>query len=237
MISSEASVVTARRSYEFHPDNLRLAAIAAPLVQTQLRAALGFQSSGVGPPMPTFGPVTVAQPAGVVFDWGGYLTEEGVLIPIRFLHFEATRVVLDVLGESSAIDTVYAIVISTLKSVALGMGEPILGESAQRYDYSELTLSSSFDLIELLRPQVGQLLTSQATKDIIGGVLVPSYIFQAVPGETAYQGALGLQQYVLQARAGKRPGEHVLFSGAPLATDAHAEYLRSLSSSLMDTDV
>src|SRR5215467_7175347 len=99
----EPTILTARRSYEFTADAIRLSALSTMQVQAHVRASFSFQSSAVGTPMPTFGPIVGTTPPGVVFDWGTFTSEDGSLTPIRFIHFEPTRVVIDLSAHSSYI--------------------------------------------------------------------------------------------------------------------------------------
>jgi hypothetical protein len=231
-MKSEPVVLTARRSYEFPPDAIRLSALSTALVQANIRAAFGFQSALVGSPMPTFGPVIATLPPGVVFDWGAYESDDGTIAPIRFIHFEPTRIVIDVAAHSSEIDAIYERLQSALKSVRLSSGLPVVGEPSGIADYSELLPRLDISLEELLRDPVGDFLRKRLCAGLLGSVFVPGFVFQAVPSDQPYPGAVGSDQYVLQLRAGTMPGEGPLFSSAPLTTSDHTAYLTELEAAL-----
>ncbi len=231
-MKAEPVVLTARRSYEFPPDAIRLSALSTTPVQAQIRAAFAFQSAVVGSPMPTFGPVIGTLPPGVVFDWGSYGSDDGTITPIRFIHFEPSRIVIDVAAQSSQIDAIYARLQQVLSSVRLSSRLSVIGEPSSIVDYSELLPRLGFALEELLRDPVGDFLRQRLSAAMLGSVFVPGFVFQAVPSDQAYAGAVGSDQYVLQLRAGTMPGEGHLFSSAPLTTNDHEAYLRALESAL-----
>ena len=198
------------------------------MVQAQIRSALSFQTAVTGTPMQTFGVVVGTLPPGVVFDWGSHVSDDGSLTPVRFLHFEPTRIVSDVAAPSRQIDAVYARVREVLGSIRLSLGAPILGEPSHVADYSELLPRFSFTLDVLLKPEVVGLLRDRVPTDLLGTSFVPGFVFQGVPNDREYQGAVGSDQYVLQLRAGTKLSDGAVFSAAPLTTEEHAVYLGQL---------
>lgn len=221
------TIVTARRIYEFPVDKVRLSALSTPVVQARLREAFAFQTSSSSTPFPGAGAAAAAQFA-VLLTWGSYTAANGALAPIRFVQFGPTQMIVDVVGPSSIVELVCQELVTVLTSVELVVGEPILGEPSGVRDYSELTFAAGFDLMRMLRPEIRGVLAAQLASELIGREVVPGLTFQSVPGDTVYSGPAGAEQYVLQVRAGSRPGDHVVFSAAPLSTDAHSQYVDAL---------
>src|SRR5229473_6611130 len=101
-------LLSSRRAYEFRTDNLRLSMLSIKPVQEQIQQLFQFQASVMGTPMATFGDVPIAYPPGFVFDMGVWISQQDKqLIPIRLLHFEQRRIVIDVTGPSSAITAIF----------------------------------------------------------------------------------------------------------------------------------
>jgi hypothetical protein len=61
----------------------------------------------MGSPIATFGEVSVTYPPGFVFAMGVWISQEKQILPIRFIHFEQRRIVIDVVGPSSAITAIF----------------------------------------------------------------------------------------------------------------------------------
>src|SRR5581483_2971695 len=103
---AQVKILTSRRAYEFSPDALRLSSVSIQPVQYQIQQLFNFQSSAIGTPMATFGEVPSTFPPGIVFNIGVWIHQEEHIVPIRFLHFEQNRIVIDVVGPTIAIDDI-----------------------------------------------------------------------------------------------------------------------------------
>src|SRR5947209_3127631 len=103
----QIKLLSSRRAYEFRPDDLRLSVLSVKPVQEQITQLFQFQTSIMGTPMATFGDVPVTYPPGFVFDMGVWISQNKQVIPIRFLHFEQRRIVIDVAGPSFAITAIF----------------------------------------------------------------------------------------------------------------------------------
>jgi hypothetical protein len=182
-----------------------------------------------------FGDVPNTYPPGSVFDVGVIASRDGEFVPIRFIHFEAQRIVIDVAGKSSAIDTIYDMLRSTLAEFKIADGSPLIGEPYRVLDYSELIAQCDFPLDRILSPQLRDLYSRTFAGDPQDGqVLVPTIGVQAhKPAETV-QAELGVFGFNFAIRAGTRPEEHVYFSSAPLDTDAHVAYLTEFVQAITD---
>src|SRR5258708_28360188 len=99
----QVKLLTSRRAYEFRPDDLRISMLSTKPVQEQIQQLFQFQTAMMGTPIATFGDVPVTYPPGFVFDMGVWISQDKQIIPIRFLHFEQSRIVIDVALPASAI--------------------------------------------------------------------------------------------------------------------------------------
>src|SRR6185503_13027993 len=103
----EIKILSSRRAYEFRQDDLRLTMLSTKMVQQQFQELFQFQASMMGSPSPTFGDVPATYPPGFVFDMGVWVSPEQQPVPIRFLHFEQRRIVIDVAGSSESITAIF----------------------------------------------------------------------------------------------------------------------------------
>ncbi len=237
MMDGNLKLLLARRSYEFRMDELRLTTLCLPHVREEIKQMFGFEVAAVGTPQQTFGPVPITVPAGLVFNIGSWQIPDGRLIPIRLLHFEQRRIVVDVAGPSYAIDSIFERLMEFAQDLVAADGSPVVGERDRVLDYSEYDARQPFSLAQIFAPEV---------RSVFGGVLgatsndrrsfiLPTFTMHLHPEGQEYPG-LGsvadgqLLQYAL--RAGTRPEEGVFFSGAPLDSESHREYLAQLEEAL-----
>jgi hypothetical protein len=228
---TDIKILTARRAYEFHPDDLRLTMLTTPELTRRIQETFGFRTFDVATPMPTFGPVPTTIPPGLVFDYGAMQTVGGQVVPIRFLHFEPRRIVMDVPGPSEAISRIYARVQELLADVQAPDGSRILGEPRNIRDYSELTFRFPFAATALISPALEELATAEdrgsPAVELTAAVEV-TLTFQ--PAGSAYEGRGGTAGRSIQVatRAETRPEDRQYFSTAPLTTDAHIGLLTEI---------
>jgi len=235
--TSDTRIITARRAYEFRQDQIRLSAISVPAMQDYIRQHFNFQLVALGTPQPTFGDVPVTLPPGIVFNFGTVPAgKDGVAEPtmIRFLHFEARRIVIDVAAPSSAIDTIFAHLTSMLSSARTPDGTPIIGTPDHIRDYSEITRHTPYKAEVLIPPELREVVSHTLGMDADSGrsILAPSMRIVSVAPDREYAGSgvmpPDLSSFVYELRSGTRPDEQVYFSAAPLATDAHLQYIEHL---------
>src|SRR5215204_4310238 len=101
-------ILSARRAYEFGRDDLRLTMLSSLEIRQRIQQQFNFEVAQVATPVQTFGPVPTSLPPGLVFDVGSARLPEGPsVLPIRFIHFEALRIVIDAVGPSASIDLVF----------------------------------------------------------------------------------------------------------------------------------
>lgn len=232
----DIKIITSRRAYEFRPDDLRLSMLSIKPIQDQIQQLFQFQSSAVGTPFPTFGDVSVTIPPGLIFNSGFWLLADEQLVPIRFLHFEQNRIVVDVAGPSSVISAVFEHLKHFLAPLRSPDGSSIIGEVERVRDYSEITASYSFPLEALLAKPLRKLFSNKTgatgSKD---QVLIPTLALQAYSNEQALPAVPGANHpfvFTFTLRSGTRPDEHVYFSSAPLDSNEHLSYLNELQTSL-----
>lgn len=235
-MDEQAKIITARRAYEFRQDGLRLSVLSMIAVQEYIRQTFQFQVAQVGMPMQTFGPVPATNPPGIVFDLGTAPYPEGSATPIRFLHFEPKRVVIDIAGPSAAIDSLFAQLQAMLRSIPAPDGSAVMEEPVRVLDFSEITHPTPYNPDVLLMTGLHNVIREtlhvsrdDATDSIL---LVPSMRVGVTRPDEEFGGvALELadvRSFVYEIRRGTHVNEHIYYSAAPLATDAHLTYLDKL---------
>jgi hypothetical protein len=218
--------LTARRSYEFQPDNLRLSALSTQPVEQRLVQAFHFRTAVMGAPIPTFGDVPNTYPPGYVFDMGYWLSPQGELVPIRFIHIEVQRIVIDVAGDSSALTAIYGTMREAVADIILSGGSPIIGEPEAVLDYSEISAHCDFDLDVILSSRLRRLYSQYSgSNQSDRTVLVPSLTLAVQDTKQVYSPVAAAKAFNFTIRTGTQPNEHIWFSAAPLDSDAHLAYL------------
>lgn len=227
----DITFITARRAYEFRPDDLRLSMLGIKPVQDAIQGVFRFQSSSIGSPLPTFGEIPITYPPGIVFNMGVWEYPENQFVPIRFLHFEPRRIVIDVGGSSEAITPIFERLQQFLTGLKAQDGSPPIGKPERILDYSEISARFPFPLDAIVSPPLRQLL-SRIIKE---PVLVPTLVSQSFQGGQVLSGTANIgdhHAFTLAPRAGNRIEDHKYFSGAPLDTGAHLSYLNELEAAL-----
>lgn len=233
----QVKILTSRRAYEFGPNDLRLSSVSIQPVQHQIQQLLNFQSSAIGSPMPVFGEVRATYPPGIVFNIGAWVHQEEYIVPIRFLHFEPNRIVIDIAGPTEALDGIADRLFHFLSSLKAGDGTPIIGEPVRVLDYSEITAQLPYPFDVFIPRALRRLFnkTTGITASDKSMVLIPSVVVQMFPADEvipALPGANDPHAYTLALRSGTRPDEHILFSSAPIRSESHLVYLDGLVASL-----
>ncbi len=228
----QVKILTSRRAYEFHPDDLRLSTLCTKPVQGQIQQLFHFQTTVMGSPMATFGDVPATFPPGIVFDMGVWISQDKQLVPIRFLHFEQRRIVIDVAGPSSVITAIFEQLRQFLSQIQAADGSPVIGEPDHVLEYTEISAQFSFPLDRVLSPSMRKLLAKTISEEEMP---IPTLVIQALSPEQEYPGAVNAhhpRSFTLALRASSHPEEHVYFSAAPLDSEAHLSYLNELDAAL-----
>lgn len=229
----QVTLYASRKAYDFRPEGIRLTVLSMPTVQERIRQVFAFQASALGTPQPTFGDVPATLPPGLVFNLGIYTRPSGQVVPIRLLHIEPRRIVIDIAGPSSDIDEIFTRLWESIENVVAVEGGSAIKEPYRVSNYSEVVLR----------------LRIRATS------LVPSPLLQVA--QTAWRGATGADQFALvpavtlipqdpredflgvptepgnrviqiAPRQGYPLEEQMYFSVAPLDSDRHLAYLSQL---------
>jgi hypothetical protein len=233
----QVKILTSRRAYEFSPDALRLSSVSIQPVQQQIQQLFHFQSSVIGTPMQTFGEVPATFPPGIVFNLGAWIYQEEHIVPIRFLHFEQNRIVIDVAGPTAAIDGIADRLFHFLSGLQAADGSPVVGEPVRILDYSEITAQFPYQLDAIFSKSVRRVLSKamgigDADKSM---AIIPNLAIQAFATDevlAAVPSANDPHAFTFTLRSGTAPGEHIYFSRAPLGSEAHLAYLDELMASL-----
>lgn len=229
----QIKIITSRRSYEFGADAVRLSMLSIQQIQQQIQQMFSFQSTGIGAPVATFGTVPSTFPPGLVFDIGVWIHQEESIVPIRFIHFEQNRVVIDVAGPTAAIDGIAERLFHFLSGLQAPDGSPVVGEPHKIYNYSEITAQFSRPLESIFSKPFQKLLNKTFDEDKDLKVVIPTLALQALSKDqivAAVPGANDPFAFTLALRSGTRPDEHIYFSGAPIDSERHLSYLHELES-------
>lgn len=227
----DVKFLTGRRAYEFRIDDLRLSTICSKPVQDAIQALFSFQSATIATPMPTFGEVPLTIPPGIVFNTGIWKSPENEFAPIRFLHFEQRRMVIDVAGSSHALTSIYEQLHHLLTGIQTVDGSPLIGRPERVLDFSEISAQFPFSLDVIISRPLRELFSRLAKESF----LIPTLVTQSFPAGQQLPGtaiAGDYRSFTLAPRVNTRPEEHIYFSGAPLDSEAHLAYLTELDAAL-----
>jgi len=231
-------LLSSRKAYEFAPDTLRLTLTSMKPVLEHIKNSFSFQMAALGTPIPTFGAIPATLPPGIAFNLGAIQSAEGTLVPIRFLHFEPARIVIDVAGPSAVCGGVYDALLHILEDLKASDGSPTIGEPQRILDASEFSFeldcaSTAFIPVgirglaeELLRQQKHIAPEAQLVAALRLHLQMPD---EAFPGSAPNPDPFGLQ---LDLRASSKPKDRQYYSNAPVDSDYHLAYLKHLATML-----
>ncbi len=225
-MKGEVRVLAARRFYEFTGDAIQVAAFSLADIQQPFRSAFDFQTPPVAGAVAQGGVLQVGVSA-FTFQSGRFSTKEGP-IPIRYISVEPSRLTVDIIGPSAAIEALYRMIRDVLKPLKVAGSPVIVGEASGFEDVSELTAQLDIDLVKLIDPRAYEIAEKRLPRGS-GQSLDMTLRLEIVNPDEAYPGGGGVaQQHLLQVRAGTKPADRVVFTLAPLGTEAHIDYLRDL---------
>ncbi len=187
--------------------------------------------------MATFGEVPSTFPPGIVFNIGAWIHQEEHIVPIRFLHFEQNRVVIDVVGPTVAIDGIAARLFHFLSGLRAADGSAVVGGPVRILNYSEITAQFPYPLDTLIAKSLRRIFSKTIFRgvDDLSMTLVPLIGIQAFPTNEAlpgFQNTNDPHSFTFSLRSGTRPGDNIYLSTAPLDSEAHLAYLEELAASL-----
>jgi hypothetical protein len=233
----QVKLLASRRAYEFRPDDLRLSTLSIKPMQEQIQRLFQFQTAVMGSPMATFGEVPATYPPGFVFNMGMWISEDKQIIPIRLLHFEQRRIVIDVAGSSSAITAIYENLRHFLSELQAPDGSPIVNEPERVLDYSVISAQFPFSMEAIFAPPLRKLFTKViSTNDSSEeSALLSTIVIQKHPARQEIARLANPEDshaFTFGPRVGTRSEEHIYLSGAPLDSEAHLSYLIELEAAL-----
>lgn len=226
----QAKILTSRKAYEFRQDDLRLSSICLQPIQSRIQQLFNFQSSTIGAPLASFGEVIATYPPGAVFDLGAWVHEERHIVPIRFLHFEPNRIVIDVAGPTEAIDDIAAHLFNFLSELKAADESPVVGKPLKVLVYSEITAKFPDSLENLIPRPLRKVLSKTIPTETVGKPMrmIPSLSVQLFPANEVLSATPSISDphtFSLTLRSGTRPDERICFSSAPLSSEEHMLYL------------
>lgn len=228
---ADTETLFARRAYEFAADELRLSALATLHVVQQVQSAFALQGVQVGTPPATFGPVAETIPPGVVFQ-NGMASLGGTIIPIRSIHFEPTRIVIEVVAPSARIDDIFDMLRAIVDANSFAFEGSAIGEPIRRRDYSALTAKLSVSPDRLLAPELRSLLPDTLGREQAANpVLVPLVIAQLLTEDQVYTG-LSVPNFELTLRQNTTPSDRTYLSATFLDSEQHRKFISQLESAL-----
>lgn len=230
VVALDVTVVSSRRSYEFKFDDLRLTVLSTPSNREALRALLRCDSVAVTQPPPTLFPVTATIPPGLVFSSGEWMIDSGEQFPIRYVHIEPTRIVIDVAGPSEVIDQVFEAIVRWAATLHLHDGHRAVAEPYAAHDQSEISTLIGIRASDLLQPWVAKALTvaRPAESKRVHYDIAPTYMVRFVPREAEFQPGPAPPEFVLEHRSSTRLDEGRLFSIASLDSGRHVRLLETI---------
>jgi len=223
-------ILSARRAYEFGRDDLRLTMLSSLEIRQRIQQQFNFEVAQVATPVQTFGPVPTSLPPGLVFDVGSARLPEGPsVLPIRFIHFEALRIVIDAVGPSSSIDLVFDQIKEIVSEFAMPDGSPIIDEPLRVLEYSEISAHFDFGFDALIDKAMLRRVQHLVGNEHTTASLQPMGItFRATDGPDGNS----TSSYTFEVRGGTRPEERIYFSSAGVRTDEHLAWLDALEKDL-----
>jgi hypothetical protein len=233
-VPEDVRLLTARRAYEFRPDDLALATLQLAQTRDKIQAAFSFQAANNGVVPGLFGPTTIQLgQQGIVFQ-NGTLVVSDRPTPIRLMQIEPTRIVIDVMASSSVIDSVFEHLVGALGDVRTADDHAVIGDPLRIRDFSELSGRFRFSLKDLFPPSVFEAFRRGLGNE--AGTPVPAIFFESLPEGQPYGGIPDVQSTTIvrfAPRAGYKPEDQVYYSGALVNTDAHLKYLQGLEAAIV----
>jgi hypothetical protein len=226
MTVDRVSVLSSRRAYEFRVDDIRLSMLSTGDVSKALQTAFSFESVTVGAPPALFGEVQNTFPPGLMCQLGEVRTSTGP-VPIRALMFDSIRMVIDIAGPSSGIETVRQAVMEVLSRHSAPDGQRVLGEPIKTLDQSDLTFHADIPVSAGVAPDVLRAIEKRAP----GMTLVSTMTIRPNRGDVFPSSPES--SFILEPRAGSNLSDHYWFSSAPLDSTSHAAYLEDLQGALV----
>ena len=230
----QITVLTASQAFMYPSDAIRLSYLSLPHVIALIQQTFQFQVAQVTTPPPTFEPVRVTNPPGLVFQLGMASTETGDPVAIRMLAIDSERLVWQIAGaHSERIDDLMRRLETVCTTVPVEDGTQLLGMPRRTEVYSELSFALDVDIHTwydhdpLLRI-IAEALSSQSDKDQF---LIPSLFLNPLQGNAQFSGSLQPwhgSRFTFELRQGASLADNIFYSAAPLRTGVHIDLIRHI---------
>lgn len=232
MANIVTTFLSARRSYEYRADEIKLSLLCIRGVVDLIKSSFGFELGEIMTPPATFGLVANTNPPGLVFGLGVTPFPEGQGTAIRSITVDSRRIVFDVAGPSSMIAPTFSRFREQLAELKTAEGAPAVPVPDHFREYSELVAH-----VPGLLPRIFNQPVQQVIADTVGisegdpSRIASSARFRPLPLSEEYPGSseLDVSSFRLDMRAGTKIEDGMVFSGAPLDTDAHLSLIDRLS--------
>jgi hypothetical protein len=231
----DVSILGARRSYEFAPEQIQLDLLSNAFALEHLKQAFGFDYGAIVQPSETFGPVPSSVPPGLAFYYGVVQFPEAALTPVRFVHIEPERLVLEVAGDSQVLDEVMRVLMERIDMIENVSGTPILGEEVRIQEQSEIRFRGSFAPSALAPPVVQDSISAVLSRYVKSNLsLAPALTIRPVDFARPYgpESHHPSKSFVLELESGFPPEERIYNSVAPLNTVDHLALLHQIDAAL-----
>lgn len=236
-MAERVTVFSSRKAYEFRPEGIRLTLLSLSGVQEQIIRAFSFQVHAIGTPQATFGEVPATFPPGLVFNFGNYIRPNGQPVPIRLLHIEPHRIIVDVAGLSSDAEAVYGQLRDVVADLSAPDGGSAIGDPYQTRDYSEVVLQLHVSPSALVPEPVLTAVRDacRVVSNVESPTPIPIISFQLQDAQTPFPGIPAVvdgRQIQLAPRQGYPLSERMYFSAAPFDSAGHLQYLEALDQAI-----
>jgi hypothetical protein len=230
----DVAILGARRSYEFDP-GIRLDLLGNAYALEHLKQAFGFDYGAIVQPSETFGPVPSSIPPGLAFYYGVVQFPEAALTPVRFIHIEPKRLVLEVAGDSQVLDEVTRVLMERIETIEKASGSAILGEEVRVLEQSEIRFHGSFAPSALAPLVVQDSFSEVVFRHVKSNLsLAPGLTIKLVDLTRSYGSEIDhpSKSFVLEPASGFPPEQRIYSSVAPLSTVDHLTLLHQIDAAL-----
>jgi hypothetical protein len=210
------SLLSARRSYEFAVDDVKLTLLCLTSVLDAIRSKFQFAGTEIASPPSHFGMVLPSNPPGVVLSFGITPFPEGSGTVVRNILIDSRRVVIDVAGPSEVLDPTFDLLKETVSGLLSAEGASPLGEVQRTMDYSEIVIKDPRILQVLFSPAALEILRQTDTSNP-ADVIIPSARFRIARTGAEYPGTIEDHLNIhFDYRAGSKIEDELIFCGAPM---------------------
>lgn len=233
------AILTASEAFVYPQDQIRLSLLSMSTVQDLIHNTFHFRTSAPTTPPPTFGPVEITNPPGLVYEWGEWSADD-VTFPIRLLTIDQRRVVWQIAGfRSEHIEGLMNHLLAVCATSITEDGTTALGAWNKVQWYSELSFTldvgieawkRTIPIFQLIEDALYRVIpTSQRTFPSIN--VFNCRADEPFPGE--YRPWHG-SRFNIALRQGTTVDEQTFYSSAPLKTADHIALIEKIEQYLQN---